>query len=148
MLRISKLADYGTVIMAYLAKNVGKLASARDIAENTRLSVPTVSKLLKTLSQANLLVSVRGANGGYKLCKDAENITLADVIYALEDNHGLTECSDVSGACVLQSKCLMQKNWQLVSQAIYAALSSVSLADLQDPYLQIDYKFGVSGGKK
>ncbi len=148
MLRISKLADYGTVIMAYLAKNSDKLASARDIAENTRLAIPTVSKLLKKLSQANLLVSVRGANGGYKLCKEASDISLADVIYALEDTRGLTECSDVSSGCVLQSMCLMQNNWKLVSQAIYAALSSVSLADLQSNCLQIDYKFGVSCGKK
>jgi FeS assembly SUF system regulator len=148
MLRISKLADYGTVIMAYMAKNVDELVSARDISENTRLALPTVSKLLKKLSQANLLVSVRGATGGYKLRKDAESITLADVIYALDDTRGLTECSDESSACILQSRCAMQKNWQLVSKAIYAALSSVSLADLQNPFLQIDYKFGVNCGKK
>lgn len=139
MLRVSKLADYGTVIMAYLAKNVDELVSARDISANTRLSLPTVSKLLKKLSQANLLISVRGATGGYKLRQDAKSITLADIIYALDDTRGLTECSDESSACILQSRCAMQKNWQLVSKAIYAALSSVSLADLQNPYLQIDY---------
>lgn len=130
MLRVSKLADYGSVIMAYLARNVDKLASARDIAENTHLSLPTVSKLLKKLSQANLLISVRGANGGYKLCKDAKEITLADVIYALEDTRGLTECTDTSSACALQNMCSMQKNWKVVSNTIDKALSSVSLADL------------------
>ena len=148
MLRISKLADYGTVIMAYLARNIDKLASARDIAQNTHLSLPTVSKLLKKLSQEDLLFSVRGANGGYKLSKKACEITLADVIYALEETHGITECSDADGACILQNMCAMQKNWQVVSKAVYAALSSVSLADLQNPSLQIEYTFGVSCGEK
>lgn len=148
MLRISKLADYGTVIMAYLAKNFGSLVSARDISQSTKVSLPTVSKLLKNLCQANLLVSVRGANGGYKLARDAKNIMLADIIYALEENRGLTECSDESSACILQSVCSMQKNWNVVSQAIYAALSSINLADLQNPHLQIDYKLGVRSGQK
>lgn len=140
MLRISKLADYGTVIMDYLAKHADKLVSARDIAKNTHLSLPTVSKLLKSLSKANLLISVRGVNGGYKLYKDPKEITLADVLYALEDTRGITECSDVSGVCALQSRCAMQKNWQIVSKAIDNVLNSISLADLRNISVFSEFK--------
>ena len=66
MLRISKLADYGTVIMVYLAKHPQQLCNARDIALHTHLTVPTVSKLLKRLTAAGLVRSVGGVAGGYR----------------------------------------------------------------------------------
>lgn len=147
MLRISKLADYATIIMAHLARHADILESARDIAAGTGLTMPTVSKLLKILSKASLLTSVRGANGGYKLCKDVQDISLADIIYSLEEHRGLTECSYESGSCSLQSVCLMQNSWRLVSQTIDNVLSSVSLQDFIDPNLKINYKFGVNCGK-
>ncbi len=65
MLRISRLTDYATVILASLAG--GALASAADIAERTHIGLPTVSKLLKELQHAGLVRSVRGAHGGYQL---------------------------------------------------------------------------------
>lgn len=147
MLRVSKLADYATLIMAYLARNVDKLKNARDIADATNLTMPTVSKLLKRLSKADLLTSERGANGGYKLCKSVNEISLADIIYALEENRGLTECSYHAEACSLHNVCLMQNNWRLVSQTIDSVLTSVSLRDFINPNLQIDYKFGVICGE-
>lgn len=147
MLRVSKLADYATVIMAHLARYSDRLKSARDIALGTNLTMPTVSKLLKKLSKANLLTSIRGANGGYKLCRDVSDISLADIIYALEEPRGLTECSYESGRCTLQNVCLTQNSWRLVSQTIDVVLRSVSLRDFIDPNLKIDYKFGVSCGE-
>lgn len=148
MLRISKLADYGTVVMVYLARQEEKLASARDIALHTHLAMPTVSKLLKKLTKAGLLLSVRGVNGGYKLYKMACDITISDIIYALDDSRGLTECSQEPNFCSLQNVCSVQNNWRVVSQAIESALQSVSLKDLTNPSLTINYKFGVSCGEK
>lgn len=147
MLRISKLADYATLIMAYLARSVDKLQSARDIADATNLTMPTVSKLLKKLSKAKLLTSERGASGGYKLCKNVHDISLADIIYALEEHRGLTECSYDAESCSLHNVCLMQHNWRLVSQTIDSVLTSVSLRDFINPNLKIDYKFGVICGE-
>ena len=79
MLRINKLADYGTVVMVYLARRDEQLLNARDIAHHTRLSVPTVSKLLKRLTAAGLLNSVRGVAGGYRLQRSAALISVAEI---------------------------------------------------------------------
>lgn len=135
MLRISKLADYGTVVMVYLAKQSDKLCNARDIARHTHLSLPTVSKLLKRLTAAGLLASVRGSAGGYRLQRGAEAISVAAIIYALEEPRGLVECSLQPNDCALQGVCHIQGNWQLLSHAIEDALDSISLHALAQPTL-------------
>ncbi|KTD08712.1 SUF system Fe-S cluster assembly regulator [Legionella jamestowniensis] len=136
MLRISKLADYGTVVMVYLAKHSQTLCNARDIALHTHLSVPTVSKILKRLTAAKLLTSVRGVTGGYRLQRSASEISVAQIIYALDEQRGLTECSFQPNECSLQGVCHIQGNWRLISQAIETALDSVSLEMLAKPSLQ------------
>lgn len=135
MLRISKLADYGTVVMVYLAKRGQTLCNARDIALHTHLTVPTVSKLLKRLTAAGLLTSVRGVSGGYRLQRSAAEISVAQIISALEEQLGLTECSLHRNICSLQEVCHIQGNWRLISQAIETALDSVSLEVLAKPSL-------------
>ena len=135
MLRISKLADYGTVIMVCLAKRSGQLCNARDIASYTHLAVPTVSKLLKRLASAGLLSSVRGVNGGYRLQREACEISVTDIIYAMDESRGLTECSAHHNECSLQGVCHIQGNWRLISQSIESALNSVSLEALAMPTL-------------
>ncbi|MBA2709260.1 MAG: SUF system Fe-S cluster assembly regulator [Tatlockia sp.] len=136
MLRISKLADYGTVVMVYLAKRGETLCNARDIALKTHLSIPTVSKILKRLTAAGLLTSVRGVSGGYRLQRCASEISLGQIIFALEEQLGLTECSLHLNECSLQGVCHIQGNWRLISQAIETALDSVSLEVLSKPALK------------
>lgn len=136
MLRISKLADYGTVVMVYLAKHPNELCNARDIALHTHLSVPTVSKILKRLTGAGLLTSVRGVTGGYRLQRSAAEISVSQIIYALEEHRGITECSlATTSDCSLQGVCAVQGNWRLISRAIETALDSVSLEALAKPAL-------------
>src|SRR5215211_3411069 len=108
MLRISKLADYGTVVMVYLARHVQVLCNARDIALHTHLTVPTVSKILKRLTSAGLLSSVRGVAGGYRLRRPAAEISVSQIIFALEEHRGITECSLQPNDCSLQSVCTIQ----------------------------------------
>lgn len=135
MLRISKLADYGTVVMVYLAKHAQELCNARDIAAHTHLAVPTVSKILKRLTSAGLLTSVRGVTGGYRLQRPATDISVSQIIYALEEHRGFTECSLQPNDCSLQGVCTIQGNWRLISHAIETALGSVSLDALAKPTL-------------
>lgn len=136
MLRISKLADYGTVVMVYLARRAPDLCNARDIAQHTHIAVPTVSKLLKRLTAAGLLTSVRGVSGGYRLKDEAAQISVAQIIFALEERLGITECSSEPNECALQGVCHIQGNWQLISHVIDTALESVSLEALARPSLQ------------
>lgn len=133
MLRISKLTDYGTVVMVALAKQVPEVCSARDIAAQTHLALPTVSKLLKRLTAAGLLMSTRGVSGGYRLKRPAADISVASVIYALDEQRGLTECSMQQDACALHRVCHIQNNWRSISAAIESALESVSLEALAMP---------------
>ncbi|MGH8135645.1 MAG: SUF system Fe-S cluster assembly regulator [Steroidobacteraceae bacterium] len=128
MLRISRLTDYATVILASLGG--GALASAADIAERTRIGLPTVSKLLKELQHAGLVKSVRGARGGYQLARPATGISAADIIDAVEGPVALTECSSGSGLCGIETTCTVGHGWQGVSQAIRRALTGISLTDL------------------
>ncbi|MFY7698108.1 MAG: SUF system Fe-S cluster assembly regulator [Legionella sp.] len=136
MLRVSKLADYATVVMVYLAKHPQQLCNVRDIAIHTHIAMPTVSKLLKRLTIAGLLASVRGVAGGYRLQRSAAAISVAEIIYAIEDSRGLTECSLHQNSCSLQGVCHIKGNWQLISQAIESALNSVSLEALAMPTIQ------------
>lgn len=133
MLRISKLADYGTVVMVYLAHHQEKLCNARDIAEHTHLSIPTVSKLLKQLTIAGLLVSLRGVSGGYRLRRASKDISVADIVFALDQSRGIIECDQQPHDCLLSQVCQIQNNWRLISRAIESALSSVSLESLAQP---------------
>lgn len=137
MLRISKLTDYGTVVMVALAKKAQEMCSARDLAEMTHLALPTVSKLLKRLTAAGLLISTRGVMGGYQLQRPASEISVADIIYALDEQRGLTECSMSHHSCSLNHVCHIQQNWRAISSAIESALESVSLEALAMPTLPI-----------
>lgn len=133
MLRISKLADYGTVIMVYLTHHSAVLCNARVIAADLHIPLPTVSKLLKRLAAANLLLSERGVAGGYKLSRQSADISVADIIYAVEMQRGFTECSIEPNLCVMQSICPVRGNWQLISQAISDVLQKMSLEMLAKP---------------
>jgi FeS assembly SUF system regulator len=128
MLRISRLTDYATVILASLGG--GGLASAADIADRTRIALPTVSKLLKELQHAGLVRSVRGAHGGYRLARPAASINAAEIIDAVEGPVALTECAGGAGVCGIEATCLVGHGWQRISRAIRRALCDVSLEQL------------------
>ena len=129
MLRMSKLTDYATVLLAYMSEHPA-LASATELAAATRLALPTVSKLLKTLTRAGLVESVRGAQGGYQLARSPAMISAAEIIDALEGPVAITECSAAESHCELESVCRVGSSWQRINRGIRRALGEVSLVDL------------------
>ena len=133
MLKLGKLADYGTMIVTVLAAEPDRMHSAQDLAARTHVSPPTVSKLLKQLTKGGLVESLRGSHGGYKLARMPAQITVADVIAAIDGPIGLTECSVHKGDCAVESTCGVRGNWRLINTAIHQALKSVSLADMAKP---------------
>jgi FeS assembly SUF system regulator len=130
VLRISKLTDYGTVVLAELADGRPGVVSAAEVAQATGLALPTVSKLLKILAKAGLVTSARGSHGGYRLSRDAVDISAADVIDALEGPVSITECSASDSHCGLEAVCSVGNAWQRINVAIRRALDEISLADL------------------
>lgn len=131
MLRISKLTDYGTVVLAHIATCDDELVSAADVSAATGLALPTVSKLLKTLGRAGLVRSARGVHGGYRLARAPGEISAADVIDALEGPVSITECSSSESHCAHEGSCNVGGAWQQINVAIRRALDDVSLVDLQ-----------------
>ncbi|MBT8140961.1 MAG: SUF system Fe-S cluster assembly regulator [Gammaproteobacteria bacterium] len=133
MLKISKLTDYGTLVLSTMAAAPDTQFSASELAKQLGLSNSIVSKILKLLSRADLLNSHRGAHGGYLLAHPVENINALDIIRALEGPVALTECSTDHNDCEIAAVCKMQSKWQVINLAIRRALSELTLADLSKP---------------
>jgi len=130
MLRISRLTDYATVVLATLAEHPEQVQTATALAEHTRIAAPTVSKLLKQLQRAHLVTSTRGLHGGYQLARPAAQITAADILDALEGPVALTDCSAGEGHCGIENNCRVGRVWQRLNMAIRRSLQDVSLAQL------------------
>ncbi len=135
MLRVTKLADYGIVILTYLATHRQNTYNARDIAALVNLPLPVVSKVLKLLGKSGLVVSQRGIKGGYGLARSPEKITVAAIIGAVEGPIAVTECNTTHD-CDLQTGCPVRTNWHLINRTIQSALEKISLAEMTQPMAQ------------
>jgi len=149
MLRISRLTDYATVILATLASDPARVQTATALAEQTHIAAPTVSKLLKQLQRAGLVSSTRGLHGGYQLARPASEISAAAILDALEGPLALTDCSAGHGQCGIEQTCRVGRVWQRLNQVIRRSLYEVTLAQLagldpaqlQMPELEREIKF-------
>ena len=128
MIRLGRLTDYGIVLMAHLASAGDGPHAARDIAAETRLPLPAVSKLLKALARQGLLTSARGAKGGYQLARPPDQITVPEMITALEGPIALTECG--VGTCEREASCVVRAPWQRINRVVRKSLADVRLSDL------------------
>jgi FeS assembly SUF system regulator len=133
MLRVTKLTDYATVVLTVLASEPDAVASAAWLAERAGLEAPTVSKLLKPLAQAGLVEAFRGANGGYRLARTPGDISLIEIVEAIEGPLGMTECSVHAGSCGIEQSCGVRANWRRVNDVVADALRGVSLAQMLAP---------------
>ncbi len=133
MLRMSKLADYGTVVMALMARAPQALHSAAGLAERLSIGAPTVSKILKMLAREGLVVSTRGAQGGYRLPRSPSAISVAEIIRAMEGPIGMTECSTTPGLCCQESQCTVRANWVHVNRIVLGVLDGITLEQLNRP---------------
>ena len=147
MIRLNKMTDYAVVVLSHMASNsTGNCATkgatkgaaegaavttAVQMAQDSGVPLPSVSKLLKQLAKAGILSSHRGAGGGYRLDRPAAEISVAQIVTALEGPIALTACIDgADTSCGSMPQCAMSGNWNQVNQAIQSALDGVSLADM------------------
>lgn len=134
MLRISKLMDYGTLVLTHMAGSPDQVFSASGLAAALGLGPATVSKILKMLGQHGLVTSTRGARGGYSLARPAGQISIAQIIDALDDQpFGLTECTATPGVCSVESDCHIRTNWERINSIVRRTLEAVSVADMVAP---------------
>ncbi len=133
MLRISKIVDYGILVLTHMAARPTHVCSAAGLAGDLGLGQPVVSKVLKLLAQHDLVASTRGAHGGYRLGRDADRISVAEIIDALEEQpFGLTECTALPGACSVEGACHIRSHWQRINRIVRRTLESVTVADMLD----------------
>ena len=130
MVRISRLSDYGVQMLAALARRPGEGLSSRGVAEAADIPEPTVRKLLKALSKAQLLISRRGVQGGYWLARPPEEISVAEIIAAIEGPIALTECNVPGDNRCERKSCPMRGSWQAINQLIQGTLSHLSLSQM------------------
>lgn len=119
--------------MTVMAREPARTQSAPDLAARSHLSAATVAKLLRQLAGGGLVESVRGARGGYRLARSPGDITVADVVAALEGPIALTECAGAKSCCSIESHCGIRGNWRLINAALETALRSVTFAQMAAP---------------
>lgn len=134
MLRLTKLADYGVILMCEMSHADSRL-SAQDLASSTSIPLPTVSKILNMLSKGGLLVSHRGLKGGFALARSSNDISVAEIIEAIDGPIALTLCAETSNSCNcgFDDMCSLRPRWQVINDAVKGALSDVSLSSIAEP---------------
>ena len=133
MIRITRETDYGIVLMTTMVRD-NPPYSAAALAKQRGLPLPMVSKILKALARAGLLLSQRGALGGYSLARQPEEISAVDIIDALEGPIAITECSVADlHACLHEENCAVSGHWHRINGAIREALKNISLLELSRP---------------
>lgn len=131
MIKLSNLADYAVVLMSHIAHRPDHVHSATEMSRDSHIPLPTVSKTLGMLVRADLLVSHRGLNGGFSLVRPGVDITIADIIEAVDGPVQLTNClGDAHADCGWEANCMTRGKWENINRAVKGALSSVSLMDM------------------
>ena len=133
MIRITRQTDYGIVLLTHMADHLERRYNAPELAEEAHLPLPTVSKILKLLTREGLLASHRGIKGGYSLARGPEEISMAEVVSALEGPVAITECIDEGSGCTYTPTCRVRTNWQRINDALRDALAGISLAEMTHP---------------
>ena len=131
-MRLTHLADYAVVLMTAAARRepCARL-SATDLSQDTGVPLPTAQKLMQQLSAHGLLIGQRGAGGGYALARPVSEISLADIIEAVEGPFTMTMCADgVNHDCLLDAYCRVKPHMGVVGDAVRGALGAVSLQEL------------------
>ena len=131
MIRIRRITDYASVLLAYMFKNMNKNISAKLLSKQTSIPMPTVSKVLKILAKKQLVSSQRGINGGYKILRKPEDISVAEIINALEGPIAITKCaSNGKMVCSIGSSCPVRGLWKEINNVVNIALKKLSLAKI------------------
>jgi FeS assembly SUF system regulator len=135
MIILSKLADYGVIVASHLAAHPERQMTAGALASETLLPRATVAKVLKTLAHAGIVAGARGAQGGYRLAREASRISVADVVASIDGQIGVTQCSIHAPSCERTAFCPTRPHWRRINDIVGTALAAVTLAEMVPPVL-------------
>ena len=145
MIKLSKMTDYAVVCLGLLARRPGSSMSATELSKETGLALYTVQKLLKLLvSKSDFIKANRGALGGYVLNRNSSEISVVEIIEALDGPITLTSCVDKSESfCEASDICFLGGKWNKINEIIRKSLNDISLKELlsyETPFLLDDNK--------
>jgi len=129
MFRLSKRADYGLIALKHLALYDERSTSAKEIARTYNIPAELMSKVLQKLVRRGLLDSHAGPNGGYSLARDADRITVIDVIEALEGPLQLTPCESADDCEQLQH-CSIRDPLRAIKEKVVNVLVDTTIQEL------------------
>jgi len=134
MIRMTRLTDYGIMLLTLFTRDSKHpMKSARDLSQEGKLPLPTVSKILKLLARHGLLEAHRGVRGGFTLSRKPDAITMAEVIGALEGPIGVTDCCAPRSDCGIEKSCIVKSNWLRINKVVLEALARITLAEMTHP---------------
>ena len=135
MLRLTKKTDYALMALRDLASSpVGASSSAREIAARYNIPVEITAKVLQRLAKRGLLASHQGTRGGYHLARPAAQISVADVIQAIDGPVMVTACSDVDETCEQYSTCNVRHPLWRLRDRIVQTLAEFTIQELASSY--------------
>tara|TARA_B100002052_G_scaffold99087_1_gene91559 strand:- start:2907 stop:3344 length:438 start_codon:yes stop_codon:yes gene_type:complete len=127
------MTDYAVLILANLALYDNKMLTAKEIASETHISLPTTQKILKKLNRKNLVISKQGASGGYSLDPETKKLSVATLLEKLDGDLSITQCSSNDDQCEVEDFCNIGNAWQMINQRVQWALNDITLGDLIHP---------------
>lgn len=140
-MKLSTKGRYGVKAMVDLAINYGKTpVSIKSISERQSISEYYLEQLFSALRKANLIKSIRGAQGGYVLNKDPREISVDQILDILEGPIEISECIEEDGICSNSSCCATRLLWAKLKESIDNVTKSITLQDMVDDYKSIKVK--------
>lgn len=130
-MQITRQADYATRAILYLARNGrGERVSTSQVAKEQKIPPSFLAKIISQLSVAGLLHTARGAHGGIALARDPEQITLFEVIEAIDGPIQLNLCAEQKGACLFEENCPLQPVWHNAQNELVDRLKHTNFGQL------------------
>jgi Rrf2 family iron-responsive transcriptional regulator len=144
MMRLTKQTNYAVRMLMYCAANEGHLSRIPEIARAYGVSELFLFKILQPLNKAGLIETVRGRNGGVRLGRAADRITLFDVIKVTEDSFAMAECfEDGVADCPLVDSCGLNAALRKALNAFFDVLTEYTIDDLVKARPQINFLLGI-----
>ena len=136
MLKLTKKSDYGIIALVHLTRRRGTSVSCREITERYHIPYPTLSNVMKTLAHYEIVESVRGVNGGYRLAVDPKELSLGSLLEVLEGPIKLTECMDLpdgtTSDCKIEKYCPVRAPLRKLHDRFQDWLKELTFAEIAE----------------
>lgn len=129
-MQITRQADYAVRAVLYLARRGSERAATSQVAQNQRIPPSFLAKIISQLSIAGLLHTARGAHGGVTLAREPKDISVLEVVEAIDGPIHLNDCVNGEGSCTFESDCPLRPVWCEAQGELIGRLKKTDFASL------------------